>query len=313
MKTHAHKHIQKHNQKRIKQTTLYLCLLLAASLLLPHPHPALAKKKKKLHDYPTTSYNWGLRLNKEHKKPDGSGPAGWKLREDNAWYVGKRSKKDPVIYLTFDCGYEAGYTKKILKTLKKNNVKAMFFVTTPYIKENPDIVKKMKKQGHLVGNHTSTHPRMAGLGVKKIRKEIKECEDTMKQLTGYDMDPFLRPPEGNFSIRSVKVAQSLGYATIFWSLAYYDYEENDQPGADYVKKKFETYHHNGMIPLVHTCSKSNTEALDSVITSMKEKGYRFGQLDECIKNKKEEDGKPITPSLPSQSKAPAVPQSPRCR
>lgn len=268
-------------RKRKKLAAVCVCFFLAAILLLPQP--IQAKKKKKLRDYPTTSYNWGLRLNKEHKKPGGSGPVGWKLREDNAWYVGKHSKKDAVIYLTFDCGYEAGYTKKILKILKKNHVKAIFFVTTPYIKENPKIVKKMKKQGHLVGNHTSTHPRMAKLDVKKIRKEIKECEDTMKQLTGYEMDPFLRPPEGNFSIRSVKTAQSLGYATVFWSLAYYDYEEDDQPGADYVKKKFETHHHNGMIPLVHACSKSNTEALDAVIGGMKERGYRFGMLDEFIK------------------------------
>lgn len=261
--------------------TLCFCLL-AALCLLPGTVEAKKKKKTKLDDYPTTAYNWGLSLNKEHKKPGGSGPSGWKLAKDSAYYVGKHSKKDQVIYLTFDCGYEAGYTKKILKILKKNGVRAVFFVTAPYIKENPGIVKKMKKEGHLVGNHTTTHPQMAKLSVKRIRSEISDCEKAMKELTGYDMDPFLRPPAGNFSIRSVKVTQSLGYATVFWSLAYYDYEESDQPGADYVKKKFETYHHNGMIPLVHACSKSNTEALGSVIGAMKKKGYRFGTLDEFI-------------------------------
>lgn len=241
-----------------------------------------AKKRKPLGEFSTTAYNWGLRLNKEHKKPGGSGPYGWKLRKDAAWYIGKHSKKDPVVYLTFDCGYEAGFTKKILNTLKKHKVRALFFVTKPYITQNPGIVKRMKKEGHLVGNHTSTHPRMAKLRPEKIRREISDCERELKRLTGYDMDYFLRPPEGNFSIRSVKTAKRMGYATIFWSLAYYDYDTANQPGADYVLEKFRTYHHNGMIPLIHTCSRSNTEALGSVIRMLKKKGYRFGSLDEFI-------------------------------
>ncbi|MBO5072637.1 MAG: polysaccharide deacetylase family protein [Eubacterium sp.] len=260
---------------------LFLCLAVMLEWM-PGSITAEAKKKKALKDYPVTSYDWGLRLNREHKKPGGSGPAGWKLKKDAAYYVGKHSKKDPVVYLTFDCGYEAGYTRKILKKLKKNKVKALFFVTRPYIMQNPGIVKRMKKEGHLVGNHTSTHPRMAKLGVKRIRKEIRDCEKAMEKKTGYEMDPYLRPPEGNFSIRSVKVAQSMGYATIFWSLAYYDYDTANQPGADYVVRKFRMHHHNGMIPLIHTCSKSNTEALGKVIKLLKKKGYRFGTLDEFI-------------------------------
>ena len=241
-----------------------------------------AKKKKPLKDYSTTSYDWGLHLNKQHKKPGGSGPYGWKLKKDAAYYIGKHSRKDQVVYLTFDCGYEAGFTKKILDTLKKNDVKALFFVTKPYITQNPGIVKRMKKEGHLVGNHTSTHPRMAKLSVQRIQKEIQDCEKEMKKRTGYEMDRFLRPPEGNFSIRSVNTAQRMGYATIFWSLAYYDYDTANQPGAGYVLGKFRTYHHNGMIPLIHTCSRSNTEALGSVIRMLEKKGYRFGSLDEFI-------------------------------
>lgn len=264
---------------KVKGFTALLCL---SAVLGQIPGEMVAEAKKPLSQYSTTSYNWGLGLNKEHKKPGGSGPAGWKLKKDGAYYVGKHSKKDPVIYLTFDCGYEAGYTKRILKILKKHDIKALFFVTKPYITENPGIVKKMKKAGHLVGNHTSTHPRMAKLSVKRIKKEIKDCENTMKKLTGYEMDHFLRPPEGNFSIRSVKTAQRMGYSTIFWSLAYYDYDTAHQPGAKFVIDKFRTYHHNGMIPLIHGCSKSNTEALDSVIRMLEKKGYRFGTLDEFI-------------------------------
>ena len=266
-------------RSRMMCVIVFFCLVVGIGLT---PVMAEAKKKKALKDYSTTSYDWGLSLNKEHKKPGGSGPSGWKLKKDAAYYVGKYSKKDLVVYLSFDCGYEAGYTKKILDTLKKYDIKAIFFVTKSYITQNAGIVKRMKKEGHLVGNHTSTHPRMAQLSIKRIRKEIEDCEKEMKKKTGYEMDYFLRPPEGNFSIRSVKTAQKMGYATIFWSLAYYDYDTANQPGADYVLGKFRTYHHNGMIPLIHTCSKSNTEALSSVIRLLKKKGYRFGSLDEFI-------------------------------
>lgn len=262
---------------RIKGIAVLLCL---SAVLGRSSVTAVAEAKKSLSQSPTVSYDWGLHLNREHKKPGGSGPVGWKLKKDAAYYIGKHSKKDSVIYLTFDCGYEAGYTKRILKILKKQDVRAIFFVTRPYILQNPGIVKRMKREGHLVGNHTSTHPRMAKLSVKRIRKEIRDCEKAMKKKTGYEMDPFVRPPEGNFSIRSVRTAQQMGYATIFWSLAYYDYDTAHQPGADFVINKFRTYHHNGMIPLVHACSKSNTEALGSVIRMLKKKGYRFGTLDE---------------------------------
>ena len=181
-------------------------------------------------------------------------------------------------------GYEAGYTKKILKTLKKHHAKAIFFVTKDYIMSSPGLVKKMKKEGHLVGNHTTHHPRMAKLSVKRIQREIKECEKAMKKKTGFKMDPFIRPPEGNFSMRSIKVAKSMGYSTIFWSLAYYDYDTANQPGKNFVIRKFKTYYHNGMIPLIHACSKSNTEALGEVLTFLKKKGFRFGTLDEFAKN-----------------------------
>ena len=106
----------------------------------------------------------------------------------------------------------------------------------------------------------------------------------MKKKTGFKMDPFIRPPEGNFSMRSVKVAKSMGYSTIFWSLAYYDYDTANQPGKNFVIRKFKTYYHNGMIPLIHACSKSNTEALGEVLAFLKKKGFRFGTLDEFAKN-----------------------------
>ncbi|MCR5690684.1 MAG: polysaccharide deacetylase family protein [Eubacterium sp.] len=266
-----------------------ICLLLTLSMILSNLSGEELQAKRKLKSYSTTTYGWGLSQNTSHQKPGGSGPRGWKMKRADAFYVGKQSKKDKTIYLTFDCGYEGGYTKKILKTLKKHNVKATFFVTEPYIKEATKIVKMMKKQGHLVGNHTSTHPQMSKLSVKRLKREIRKTAKTMKRLTGYEMDPFLRPPEGNFSIRSVKVTQSLGYATIFWSLAYYDYDPANQPSVDYVVNRFKTYYHKGMIPLVHAVSRSNAKALPRIIKFMKKKGYRFASLDELYPIEGEEE------------------------
>ena len=149
-----------------------------------------SQAKRPLSSYSTRSYNWGLGQNLNHKKPNGTGPAGWKCKKDHAYYTGKCSKKNKVVYLSFDCGYEAGYTKKILKTLKKHHAKAIFFVTKDYIMSNPGLVKKMKKEGHLVGNHTTHHPRMAKLSVKRIQREIKDCEKAMKKYQG-DQEKFL--------------------------------------------------------------------------------------------------------------------------
>lgn len=264
---------------------LVFCIL--AGMFLEPAEQVQAKKK--LSDYSIKTYCWGLGQNTRHQKPAGSGPRGWKLKKYNAYYVGPHSKKDKVVYLSFDCGYEAGYTKRILNTLKKCKVKAIFFVTEAYIKEKPKLVKRMKREGHLVGNHTCTHPQMSKLGVKRLKREILQCARTMKKLTGYEMDKFIRPPEGNFSMRSVKVAQSLGYATIFWSLAYYDYDTNRQPGKEYVINRFKTYYHNGMIPLIHAVSKSNTQALPTVIKYLKKKGFRYGTLDEIYPKEEEEN------------------------
>ena len=138
----------------------------------------------------------------DHTTPGGNVPKGVALKKYQAYYVG--NTKEKVMYLTFDCGYEGGYTRKILKTLKKENLKAIFFVTKPFIEENPKLVKKMKKEGHLVGNHTCTHPQLSKCNVAKIRKEINDCAKTMKKLTGYNMDAFIRPPEGVYSLRALK-------------------------------------------------------------------------------------------------------------
>ncbi len=249
-------------------------------------------KKTNYSKYSNVKCGFGLSLNTIHQKPAFSHARGVKYLTDyNAHYVDNKAsrKNKKVIYLTFDCGYENGYTKRVLKTLKKYNAKAIFFVTESYIKQCPGLVKRMKKEGHMVGNHTCTHPQLPTRSVKQIRREVNQCARTMKKLTGYKMDKYIRPPEGCYSQRTLKVLADMGYATIFWSLAYYDYDPAHQPGKQAVINKFKTYYHPGMIPLIHIVSKSNAEALPSILKFFKKKNYEFGELSDFITFPEEEN------------------------
>ena len=185
-----------------------------------------------------------------------------------------------ALYLTFDCGYENGYTPVILDTLKEADVKAIFFVTQTFIRDNPDLVKRMKEEGHMVGNHTITHPSLPGLSIEEQRAEIRGCADYMKEVTGYEMDPYIRPPKGEYSERTLQLCEDMGYCTLFWSIAYLDYDVNNQPSPDYVLQHFDKYCHPGAMPLIHNVSSANTQALPQLIRNLREAGYRFGTVDE---------------------------------
>ena len=188
--------------------------------------------------------------------------------------------EDKVFYLTFDCGYEMSYTPGILDVLKKYDVPAMFFVTQSFLTSHPDYVKRMKEEGHLVGNHTVKHLSMPEMTPEQIQNELNTVAKTMLELTGYEIDSFFRPPMGEYSKRTLQVTKDLGYKSIFWSIAYYDYDVNDQPGKEYVINHFKDYHHNGCIALVHNTSESNAQALEEVILLLLEEGYRFASLEE---------------------------------
>ena len=259
---------------------LFGLLLTFTMLLSCVPSTVYAKDYSK---YSNTIVEFGLNLRTDHKRPECARPKGVKkLSTYNTYYYNSTAYKanDKVIYLTFDCGYENGNTGKILDTLKKEKIKAIFFVTEPYVKENTKLVKRMKKEGHLVGNHTCTHPRLTSLSVDKMKKEVTQCKKTMEKKTGYTMDPYMRPPEGVYSVRVMKVMQDLGFNTMLWSLALYDYEENDQPAVSTVVDKFNKHHFCGMMPLLHVISSADRKALPQIISSMKKKGYRFGTVDE---------------------------------
>lgn len=232
--------------------------------------------------YSTKVVGWGLGLNKNHTTPTGSYPrSGFSLKKYNALYVGNTKKK--VMYFTFDCGYENGNTAKILDTLKKNDIKAVFFLTKAFVNQRPDLVKRMKKEGHLIGNHTCNHINLAKSSTQKIKEEIKGVETLVKEKTGYTLDKFVRPPEGAYSEKSLKLLQDMGYTTVFWSLAWFDYDVNNQPAVSTVVDKFKTYHHKGMIPLIHNTSSADTKALPQIIEYMKSQGYTFDRLDNYTK------------------------------
>lgn len=201
------------------------------------------------------------------------------LAKYDAFYVDTKNKDKKVMYLTFDCGYDNGYTEPMLDILKKHKAYAIFFVTQTYIRDNVEIVKRMKKEGHLVGNHTVKHKSMPDLSERDIKEELITCADYCKEATGYEMDPYVRPPMGEYSERTLQICKNLGYKTVFWSMAYLDYEVDNQPGSDFVIDHFEKYYHNGAIPLLHNVSKSNAEALDTVLTNMEKKGFTFENVD----------------------------------
>ena len=192
--------------------------------------------------------------------------------------MGDTSKK--VIYLTFDEGYENGYTSKILDTLKENNVKAAFFITMPYLKSQFDLVDRMVKEGHAVGNHTVHHPSMPEVtDDKKLEQELLELDLLFRAKTGIDMK-YLRPPKGEYSERTLKISRELGYRNVFWSLAYADWDVNKQRGTEYAHKIVLDNIHNGAVLLLHAVSKDNAEALGNIISDLKAQGYTFGKLDD---------------------------------
>lgn len=231
---------------------------------------------------PNTMASWWFKRNENHQIP--SVQEEIDLSKYDAWYAQPNLKEgEKPIYLTFDCGYENGFTPGILDVLKKHQAVAAFFVCKHFIEDQTELVKRIKKEGHIVGNHTANHICMPESDERTIREEIANNADFMKEATGYEMDYFFRPPKGEYSERTLQITKEMGYTTIFWSLAYPDYDVNNQPGADYVIERFEKYIHPGAIPLLHNISESNAQALDTVLTNLEKEGYTFCSLYDLCK------------------------------
>lgn len=220
---------------------------------------------------------WGIKRADDNKQPD-LGATNKKLLEQyNGIAMGNSEKK--YVYLTFDEGYEAGYTEKILETLKQNGVTATFFITAHYLNTQEELVKKMIDEGHIVGNHTVNHKSMPDLTDEKIKTEVMDLHTAIYQKFGYEMK-YLRPPMGEFSERTLSITNSLGYTNVMWSFAYDDWDESKQGRESYAKEKILKNVHNGAIILLHGNSKDNTNVLDYCIKEIKNMGYEFKSLDD---------------------------------
>ncbi len=227
-----------------------------------------------------TTGAWGLSFPQEGSTP--SGPASvQELKKLDAVYVGDSSEK--VLYLTFDAGYENGYTAGILDTLKKHQVPAAFFLVGDYLERNGDLVRRMVSEGHIVGNHTASHPNMSKISeLSAFEKELAEVETLFQELTGKELPKFYRPPQGVYSQQNLEHAQQLGYKTVFWSLAYADWDNSKQPTREYAMGKLLPRTHNGAVILLHSTSKTNGEILDELLTQWKDQGYRFASIDQLF-------------------------------
>lgn len=235
-----------------------------------------------LNNLSTKEYNWYLQPRNDKNPPDGPKETTNIISKYPCYYLGDTSKK--FLYLTFDEGYENGYTAPILDVLKKHNVKAAFFVVKPYITSNPDLIKRMLEEGHLVCNHSWHHPSMASItNQEKFNKELSEVEKAYKEVTNKDMPKYFRPPMGKYSELSLDYTNALGYKTIFWSFAYMDWDIKKQPAPEYAKKKILDKTHNGAIILLHAVSKTNAEILDDVISEWEKEGFEIKSLDELPK------------------------------
>ena len=223
---------------------------------------------------------WGIKRNDNHEQPDVGNVNRKILDKYQGLYMGNKEQK--LVYLTFDLGYEAGYTPKILEVLKQNEVKATFFITAHYVNTQPDLVKQMIDEGHIVGNHTVNHKSMPSCSLDTIKKEVMDLHSAIYEKFGYEMK-FIRPPKGEYSERTVAYTNTLGYTSVMWSFGYDDWDEKKQGREEYGKKKILDNVHNGEIMLLHATSKDNANILEDVIKEIKNMGYEFRNIDQFEK------------------------------
>lgn len=228
------------------------------------------------------SENWGLGFGTEGKPPTGNASAE-ELKKYNAYFIGDTTQN--TIYLTFDCGYENGNTEPILDALKKHDVKATFFVVGNFLETSPEIVKRMIAEGHTVGNHTYHHLDMSSISsMDAFKKETQDVENLFEQITGTPITKFYRPPQGKYNIENLKMAQELGYHTFFWSLAYVDWYQDNQPDPQEAIEKLTRRIHPGAIVLLHSTSSTNAQILDELLNKWEDMGYSFHSLNELIEH-----------------------------
>ena len=249
-----------------------MAITLCTSLLLEVPPESVATGGQ--------ITNWGLSFQKEGATPVGNASAEY-LAGFDSYFVGDSSEKN--LYLTFDCGYENGYTPAILDALKKHGVKACFFVVGNYLETAPELVQRMVAEGHTVANHTYHHPDMSKIpDVESFQKELASVEAKYQEITGQPMKKYYRPPQGKFSESNLQMAQQLGYKTLFWSLAYVDWYTDKQPTHQEAFDKLIPRIHPGAIVLLHNTSQTNGEIMDELLTRWESEGYIFRPVEDLL-------------------------------
>ena len=224
--------------------------------------------------------SWGISFQTEGQPPIGNASQ-TALAQYDAAYVGDTGEK--VLYLTFDAGYENGFTEQILDVLQQHQAPAAFFLVGHYLEQNPELVQRMVREGHIVGNHTWTHPDMSKIGEKSaFAGELEQVESAYREITGQELEKYYRPPQGIYSEENLAMAKELGYKTVFWSLAYVDWNNDAQPTAQEAFSKLLPRTHNGAVVLLHSTSQTNAAILDELLTRWESDGYRFASLDELF-------------------------------
>ncbi len=219
---------------------------------------------------------WGIKKN-ENAPPDVPSDVKIMLNKYGGIYIGNTDEKK--IYLTFDEGYENGHTADILDTLKRNNVKAAFFITGDYLEREPELVKRMAKEGHIIGNHTENHPSLPLLSEEEIEKEIYTLNDNVEKLCNVKMK-YVRPPKGEYSEKVLAKLSNMGFKTVFWSFAYMDWDVTVNRGGNYAFDQIYPYIDEGAVFLLHAVSADNSDGLDLFIKNAIADGYEFGTLDD---------------------------------
>lgn len=224
-------------------------------------------------------YHFGFKKSVEGRLPS-IDEEGFKniVTKHGALFLGDTSKKE--LFLTFDNGYENGYTPRILDVLKEKKVPAAFFVTGHYVKDQPELIQRMAAEGHIVGNHSWSHPDMSQLSEGNIKTELDKVKEQVGILTGQKEMKYLRPPRGIFSERVLAASKQFGYTNVFWSVAYKDWDVNAQRGSQYAYSEVVKQLHPGAIILLHSVSKDNTEALGRIVDEARRQGYEFKSLDQ---------------------------------
>lgn len=248
------------------------CLfLLSAALLLSFFTVSAAESE----------YHFYIKRGKDHAPPETDGRF-LSLFRDSCFYrdMGAEARKEKKLYLTFDAGYENGNVSKILDVMKEEGVTGAFFVLSHLVKSEPQLLTRMKAEGHLICNHTARHKNMACFDDEAFVAELSALETLYTQTTGEELSRFYRPPEGTFSEQNLRCAEKMGYKTVFWSLAYADWCDDVAPSAEKAIELLKENTHDGAIVLLHPTTARNVQVLTEMIRYWKAAGYTFHSLNE---------------------------------